>query len=358
MTKLAFLTDMHFHARNSQYFQDKLFKFLENIFFPYIEEHDIKDLLILGDTWDKRKHIDFNILHDVYERFFNRLQRLQVAVKIIYGNHDVYFKNTNKVNSIDLLLSHYDNVEIVDTRRIIDYNGYKVGMISWINPSILQESIEWLKNVSVDLLCGHFEINGFELVKGHVCENGFSRVAFQRFDKVFSGHFHVKATSDNIYYLGNPLQTNWGDYGLEKGFHVLDTETGNLDFIPNGYVIYEKIDFTHEINLLEFDYDFYSDKIVQINVDASDISLKAKLDLFFDKMQEVSFEVRINNLNKNQTVISETILTSLADAETVDTLSLIRKYVGELDISLDKNIILEDFRKLYTQAMDISLGNE
>src|SRR5574343_969484 len=105
---IAILTDIHIGLRNSnKFFHDRLFEFLENTFLAYIKEHQIKHLLILGDTFDKRKNIDFATLHDARKRFFDVLLELGVDVKIIYGNHDVYHKNTNEVNSIDLLVQDY-----------------------------------------------------------------------------------------------------------------------------------------------------------------------------------------------------------------------------------------------------------
>ena len=329
--------------------------FLENTFFPYLEENKIKTVLILGDTWDKRKSIDFNILYDVRKRFFDRLQNLGIEVKIIYGNHDVYFKNTNEVNSIDLLLDVYPNIEIVETHKVFEFDEMKIGMISWINPSNLIDSLNWIKTVSVDVLCGHFEINGFEMIKGHTCENGLKPYIFDRFEKVISGHFHIISNDGRIHYIGNPNQTTWGDYGLDKGFHVLDTNTRELTLIKNKYHCYEKFEFTDEkIDIVNFDYEVFRDKIVRLYADLSNLNLKRKLDLFLDKVQEVSFTCEVHNISQNK----ETIKNTMIDASEIkegNTLDLITNYIDEMQTdNIDKNKLTELFKGLYSKALEVT----
>lgn len=338
---------------NSQFFHDNLFKFLEKTFFPYIEENNISTVLILGDTWDKRKNIDFNILYDVRKRFFNRLLDLNIDVKIIYGNHDIYFKNTNIVNSIDLLLSDYSNIEIVKTHKEFDFDGLKLGMISWINPENLIESLQWIKNVSVDILCGHFEIESFEMVKGHSCEKGLKPYIFNNFQKVLSGHFHVISDNGIIHYIGNPNQTNWGDYGLKKGFTILDTATKELTLIENQYNVYEKIDFIDDkLDIVKFDYDFYRDKIVRIYTDLSNQTLKRKLDLFFDKLQEVTFSCEIINTTKNNEKIMATNI-EVDKLKIDDTFTLISEYINVMETNnIDKTLLKEQFKNLYQTAIE------
>jgi DNA repair exonuclease SbcCD nuclease subunit len=54
--KIAIITDQHFGARNdSQHFLDYYEKFYSEVFFPQIDSNDINNVLILGDTFDRRK---------------------------------------------------------------------------------------------------------------------------------------------------------------------------------------------------------------------------------------------------------------------------------------------------------------
>ena len=67
---IALVTDQHFGVRNnSQLFLQYQLKFYEDIFFSALEKYNVEEIIDLGDTFDRRKSIDFNILHQVKERY-------------------------------------------------------------------------------------------------------------------------------------------------------------------------------------------------------------------------------------------------------------------------------------------------
>ena len=79
-------------------------KFYQEVFFPYLEEHGIKTVIDMGDTFDSRKGIDFSALTWAKDNYYDRLEELGCTVHTIVGNHTAYYKNTNDVNAVDLLL--------------------------------------------------------------------------------------------------------------------------------------------------------------------------------------------------------------------------------------------------------------
>jgi DNA repair exonuclease SbcCD nuclease subunit len=349
--KIAMITDIHFGVRNDAlFFHNNLFKFIEEIFLPYMEESGIKTLLILGDTWDRRKYINIHTFHDVKKRFFDKLRDLGVSIKIIYGNHDVYFKNTNEVNSVDVLMESYSNVEVIPTQKVFDFDGLKVGMISWIHSGNLEESMNWISTVDCDVLCGHFEIKNFEMVKGQYCEHGFDSSIFNRFEYVFSGHFHVISTDGHISYIGNPNQTNWSDYGLKKGFHVFDTRTRELEFIENPFNVYEKYTYDDNIDLLEFDYKKYQDKIVRIYVNTVELLNRRKFDLFIDKITQVAFSVDVQEIDFT---FGQSDSNDIAEVQFSDTMSLVDQYIESINSDgIDKKKLRAYFSEIYNEALD------
>ena len=52
---------------------------------------------------------------------------------------------------------------------------------------------------------------------------------------VYSGHYHIYQKMDNVTYVGTPNQENWSDFGLKKGFMVMDMETLETEFVDNVY---------------------------------------------------------------------------------------------------------------------------
>ena len=52
--KIALITDTHFGARNDNLaFNEYFYKFWENVFFPYLDEHKI-DTIIIWRSMDRR----------------------------------------------------------------------------------------------------------------------------------------------------------------------------------------------------------------------------------------------------------------------------------------------------------------
>ena len=149
--KVAIITDIHFGVRNDSIaFLDFFQKFYDNIFFPTLVESGIDTVLILGDTFDRRKYVNFYALQRAKEMFFEKLSANNITVHMLAGNHDTYFKNTNEVNSIRLLLQEYDNINVIDSPSTIYINDtYPVCMMPWICPENYNDSIETIKETKI-----------------------------------------------------------------------------------------------------------------------------------------------------------------------------------------------------------------
>ena len=75
--KVALLGDTHIGARNDHPAFHKLFaKFYDDVFFPYLEQHNILHVIQLGDVFDRRKYINFSSLKLGREYFFERLGKI------------------------------------------------------------------------------------------------------------------------------------------------------------------------------------------------------------------------------------------------------------------------------------------
>ena len=141
--KIALVTDLHFGARNDHQkvaaFQKK---FYDEVFFPYIDEHGIKCVFDLGDTFDRRKFISYTSLKAAKEMFFEPLKSRGIETHIIVGNHDIYFRNTNKINAIQELCTAPDGIHepwIYEEPKVVDFDGLKIFLEDiWGNPSLAQ----------------------------------------------------------------------------------------------------------------------------------------------------------------------------------------------------------------------------
>ena len=227
--KIVLVTDLHFGARNDSVKVAKHQKrFYDEVFFPYLKENNINTIIDLGDTFDRRKYISFTSLKSSREMFFDPLKENNITTHMIVGNHDTVYKNTNELNSVNLLLKEYDNVIEYEAPEDIEIDGCKILILPWICPGNHQESMTAIKATKAQVVMSHLELKGFEFMRGHFMHEGMDHTIFDKFDLVCSGHYHHKSTEGNINYLGTPYELTWQDYEDPKGFHVFDTETREL----------------------------------------------------------------------------------------------------------------------------------
>ena len=349
--KVAIITDQHFGARNdSVAFLDYFEKFYDTIFFPTLDEANISTVLILGDTFDRRKYVNFYALERAKKMFFDKLAVRNIKVYMLVGNHDTYYKNTNEVNSPDLLLQEYTNIHVIDHPATIYVDDIPICMMPWICPETYQDSIDTIKDTQAEICMGHFEIAGFSMYRGMESHEGMGKEIFEKFDMVFSGHYHHRSNDGHIYYLGNPYELTWQDYNDPRGFHLFDLGTRRLDFIQNSYRMFERIEYNDKeqdpIDLDTLDLKGIYVRLVVVN----------KTDYYkFDK-----FVQKLYNKSCADIKIIED-LSEFGDGEIgeeislEDTLSVLTHYVDSIETDVDKDQIKNYMRSLYTEAVNVEV---
>ena len=342
--KIALITDTHFGARgDSILFYDYMMEFYNNVFFPYLKDNNIENVIHLGDVVDRRKFINFNILHKFKKDFIGWFQDNEVNMHIIIGNHDTYFKNTNAVNAMDELIdfNHPYSPKVYSEPDTLNFEGREIVLMPWINSENYHSSSDYIKNSNSKVLFGHLEIAGFEMHRGMKCEEGLGIKMFDKFDLVCSGHFHHKSNNGKIHYLGNPYETTWMDYDDPKGFHIFDTETLELEFIKNPYKMFHKIEYDEDVVVDTSDMDGRYVKIVVKNRTNA-----LKFDIFLDTLYK-------NNVADIQIVESNDEFDSSGEDVDViqDTMTLLSEYVDNYEMSLDKMKLKSMIKDLYVDAI-------
>lgn len=348
--KIGVLNDSHFGARNdSGLFLDYFISFYENVFFPYIKENKIKEIIHLGDFFDRRKYINFNTLQKVREKILDPLQAMGVKINLSLGNHDTYYKNTNKVNSPKELLSAYDNIVIHESPIALDYDGLSVGLIPWINEENRDETLDFLKSCRCSVIGGHFELEGYEVMRGMSFSGGMSDKPLRRFEKVLSGHFHTKSQKNNVHYLGTQYQITFSDLHDMKGFHVLDTETRDLEFIENpDKMFYSFVYDDKDKKALKDLQSELSSKLTNRYVKII-VENKTKSSLF------ESFIDALYELNVSDISVIEDFSADLEQEEKVDlaqdTLTIISTEIDLIETDLDKDSLKRKMKTLYMESI-------
>lgn len=352
--KVAIITDQHFGTRNdSSHFLDYYEKFYTETFFPKIDEEGITTLLILGDTFDRRKYVNFNSLKRAKEMFFDKLADRNIRVEMIAGNHDTYFKNTNKVNSPDLLLEEYANINVIDHPTTIYVDEIPICMVPWICAENYMDSMDTVSDTKAQICMGHFEISGFHMYRGMHSEEGLDRKIFKKFDMVFSGHYHHRHNQDNIYYLGNPYELYWNDYADPRGFHFFDLNTRELEFVQNPNIMFHRIVYDDKeqsvTEIVNQDLDQYTNKYVKVVVKTK--SNPYVFDSFINKLYNVNpIDVTIA---EDFIEVSEGIEEIMVD-QAQDTLTILNSFVDQTSPDdIDTNKLKGILRELYVEAINL-----
>ena len=279
--------------------------------------------------------------------FFDKLEERGIRVHMLAGNHDTYYKNTNDVNSPDLLLREYNNIDVIDSPETIVIDGTSICMMPWICPENYQESIDEMKNTKAEICMGHFEIAGFAMHRGMESHEGLSKEIFDKFDMVFSGHYHHRSDDGHIYYLGNPYELTWQDYKDTRGFHLFDLERRELEFIPNPNTMFERVE--------------YDDKDCEpIDLDLIDLNGKYVKLVVVNKTDQYKFDKFIQKLY-NKGCYEIKIIEDFSEFEEgqideeinlEDTVSVLSNYVDSIETDVDKEQIKTFMRTLYTEAVN------
>jgi len=354
MSKIVILTDTHFGARSdSLIFNEFFYEFYENQFFPYVKSHpEITTFLHMGDCLDRRKYINYKIAKDFRERFIRGLDELNIPCHFIVGNHDIYYKNTLDVNCYnELTLPERSGVYSEPT--IVTIGNYDMAFIPWLTEENQSQFYSLINEPGVQVAFGHLEVSGFEMHSGMMSQTGISKTIFNKFDMVMSGHFHKRSTDGHIYYLGCPYEMTWADCNDPKGFHVFDTDTRELEFIPNERHIFEKIHYNDKTtNYSEVDVSQYDQKFVKVFVENRDDYYA--FDKFLDRLYN---DISVHDLKviEDFSDLSVDFVSDNIVKEAQDTLSLLDRYVDDIETNLDKERIKGKLKSLYVSAGDIDI---
>jgi uncharacterized protein (DUF342 family) len=183
--------------------------------------------------------------------------------------------------------------------------------------------------------------------------DGMDHKIFDKFDAVYSGHYHHKSTEGNITYLGCPYEMTWQDYQDEKGFHIFDTETRVLTRVTNPFNMFHKLWYDDQEmdfeTLTNINFEQYKDSFVKV--------------IIKNKTNPYLFDSYIERLEKNDLVnlqiVEDHLNLDLEDTEDIineaeDTVTILDKYVDGLEMSADRDKVKSVMRELYNEALTVA----
>ena len=201
--KLVAFTDIHFGLKGDSDQHNTDCTNYITWFLEQAEEFEAETCIFLGDWHHNRARISaktMNISLENIERLANSFEKFY----FITGNHDLYYRDTRDVNSIEF-------GRLIDNVTIISEPLFEndVAIFPWLNGE------EWkaVKKTKCKYMFGHFEIPGF-LMNAMVQMPDVGSIHTEDFkhpEYVFTGHFHKRQQKGKINYIGNPFPHDYND---------------------------------------------------------------------------------------------------------------------------------------------------
>ena len=316
--KVYMITDTHFGIYLNNL--DKWMNMMESTFYNYVipylkEKTKPGDILIhLGDLFDNRTSIPINISNKV-EKILKDISDI-IPIHIMVGNHDLFNKGSNEVNSVRLFSYMNKNITVYENTTTIDIEGQKLVLMPWVEKRL--DMIKELNNNPGDYLFCHSDLNGCRMHLNSVAHRNPDKIEVEQFGgykDVFSGHIHLVQQNKNFRFIGSLYQMDRNDTGDQKGITILDLNTGEVGFHKNDYspvfrkfrvITEEDIDGLDAIK----DTKDYIDLAISNNLLINNRKLRRKLEMMLEKGNFASVEYIDDIVQKNEDgedIISEAV---------------------------------------------------
>ena len=348
---IGIITDLHYGIRNdSPLFHDYQKKSNE-LFFQVLRERGIKDIICLGDLYDRKKYVNYVTASRCRKDFLD-IVNSEFKMTVIAGNHDIYHKNDSGINALqELVIGKYSNIECLFEPMVKMYDGTEILMLPWINQSNYKKSMEMIQSTKAHVAFGHLEFDGFEMDKGIINHGGQDSEIFSKFELVASGHFHHRSIKKNIQYIGAAYEFTWADWNDPRGFSIFDTETRKMEFIQIPYNMFNMVVYD-DVNGLDaiknIDVSVFKDTYVRVVVVKK--TDPYVFDGFLDKIYAA--EPMDITIIEDNSLFSETEENDMID-QGENTLTTLNKYIDGLSMETDSYKVKEIMLDIYMEAVSV-----
>ena len=341
--KIAFIGDLHFGSRNTNLvIQRHQEAFLEQIFWPYIKEHNINTVIQTGDYFDNRKWINLQTMSFQKRTFVDKAAELGVTVHGIIGNHDIPLRHSLSMNSPQQILTE-SHMNFYDKPKVINFDGIDITFIPWVCKENYEEITEVINNGG-DILVGHLETQGAVLFPGRLSDDGYKPTDFKKWNEVISGHYHSQNKIANIHYIGIPFQLMWTDALVKQGFWIFDTTDRSWEFIENPLRYFHRMTWDDGC---DYPLDILNDSYVKINIKKK--TSFEEFEKFIDRVNfQEPFEVKI--VESFEEYNQENVRDLIQLSSTTD---LIGEYIDDVATENNKESIKKLMIEIYDEAMSL-----
>ena len=249
--RFGFIADIHL----SKYSQDKIedqsnlperLHSIKSAIYEVAEyclANGIKVIVIGGDTLHG-KSVIYAIAQEIMLQYFHDFMDLNFIV--LDGNHDLSGKGTDVVSALRPL-EHIPNVNWVKFSETAYLQNEGILIVPYST-----NLTNIIKNNKARILISHFGLSEAILNSGISVVSDVSLSDLRgRYELVLLGHYHkpqeIIQNNIKLYYVGSPIQLDWGEKNDIKRFLIVDTDTLQVDSIPiNSYKKHIELELTNQ----------------------------------------------------------------------------------------------------------------
>jgi len=216
--KAIVFTDIHFGLKSNSLLHNQDCERFVDWVIETGRQHGCETGMFLGDWHHHRAAINLQTLNFSLQSL-ERLSRAFSQFFFIPGNHDLYYRDKRDIHSA-AWARHIPNIHICN-------DWFSEGDVI-IAPWLVGDDHKRISKMSSKYMFGHFELPHFKMnAMVEMPDHGeINTEHFGGFDRVFSGHFHLRQNKRNINYIGNAFPHNFADAGDDqRGCMILEWGT-------------------------------------------------------------------------------------------------------------------------------------
>ena len=318
-------------------FMESQLRFFIKQFVPELKQANIKDIWVLGDVFDTRMSLNTLVVNKTIELFKDILKDFNI--KIIVGNHDMYFTTNTGVNSLKIL-DLLPNVTVYEKQTVLTIDSKTILLQPWIT-----DYSTYILTEHYDYAFMHADIIGFDQGGGRLSESGLmAKELLKKVDAVYTGHYHNGIhrqfeKGKSVTYLGAPYQLTRIDRGGTRGYHILDIATGERTMVENKV----SMKFTRHI-YPDVNLDVIAGNVVDLDIPAEYNDQTKKISVLVTKLERLkpAYPVNINYLP------SEDDTEEIIDTENLNIITLFKNYISQVELEpVYKDKLYDSFIELY-----------
>jgi len=344
------LSDTHFGVRNGSIeWLDIMKEYFRDFFIPLLKREGRPGDFVLhcGDVFDSRHSLNILIMNEALS-IFEEIASI-MPIEIILGNHDLYRKNSNDVNSV-VVLKWIPNVFIHEEPSVLHVINNKILLMPW--RSSIEDEVACVNSFNADYLFCHTDVKGIRFNKHTEVEHGIDLDSMKKFKKVYSGHIHYAQHYKNFRMVGCPYQLTRSDMNNEKGIWIVDFEKDTEQYFKNDVspnfsrIIFEKVLEMEEDEINGFIKNNFVDMLVHPKW-----SLNFPFSSFADELsgyKKLDFIPRTTDVDENGQYVDE----GDSSLENLDVLSLSEKVIENTSHNDDiKDKLKKAVKMLYESVL-------